>query len=111
MEPEASQTTDTTSVPARWQPLSSIQRRVLGVLVEKAKTTPDAYPLSLNAVTTACNQKSNRDPVLELEDFEIDAFRKQCLLQGLDEISLTLQHADAIADFEERRREQEPWLF
>ena len=43
--------------------------------------------------------------------FEIDAFRKQCLLQGLDEISLTLQHADAIADFEERRREQEPWLF
>jgi 3-isopropylmalate/(R)-2-methylmalate dehydratase small subunit len=43
--------------------------------------------------------------------FEIDAFRKQCLLQGLDEISLTLQHADAIRDFEERRRKQEPWLF
>jgi 3-isopropylmalate/(R)-2-methylmalate dehydratase small subunit len=43
--------------------------------------------------------------------FEIDAFRKQCLLQGLDEISLTLQHADAITDFEESRREQEPWLF
>ena len=43
--------------------------------------------------------------------FEIDAFRKQCLLQGLDEISLTLQHTDAITDFEERRREQEPWLF
>jgi 3-isopropylmalate/(R)-2-methylmalate dehydratase small subunit len=43
--------------------------------------------------------------------FEIDAFRKQCLLQGLDEISLTLQHADMIRDFEERRRTQEPWLF
>jgi 3-isopropylmalate/(R)-2-methylmalate dehydratase small subunit len=43
--------------------------------------------------------------------FEIDAFRKQCLLEGLDEISLTLQHADAIREFEERRREQEPWLF
>ena len=43
--------------------------------------------------------------------FEIDTFRKQCLLQGLDEISLTLQHADMIRDFEERRRTQEPWLF
>ena len=43
--------------------------------------------------------------------FEIDAFRKQCLLQGLDEISLTLQHAEAIRVFEERRRTQEPWLF
>ena len=43
--------------------------------------------------------------------FESDAFREQCLLLGLDEVSLTLQHADAITDFEERRREQEPWLF
>ena len=43
--------------------------------------------------------------------FEIDAFRKQCLLQGLDEISLTLQHAEAIRVFEKRRRTQEPWLF
>ena len=43
--------------------------------------------------------------------FEIDEFQKQCLLQGLDEISLTLQHADEIKAFEERRREEEPWLF
>jgi uncharacterized protein YceH (UPF0502 family) len=45
-----------------------LERRVLGVLVEKAKTTPDAYPMSLNALTTGCNQKSNRDPVMGLTD-------------------------------------------
>lgn len=51
----------------KWQPLNSIDRRVAGVLAEKAKTTPDAYPLSLNAVCTGCNQKSNRSPIMQLE--------------------------------------------
>ena len=46
----------------KWQPLTAIQRRVLGVLVEKAKTTPDGYPLSLNALVSGCKQKSNRSP-------------------------------------------------
>ncbi len=55
------------SEPPRWQPLSAIDRRVAGVLVEKAKTTPDAYPLSLNAIVTAANQKNNRYPLMELE--------------------------------------------
>lgn len=50
-----------------WFPLSRVERRVLGVLVEKSKTTPDSYPLTLNAVTTACNQKSNRKPLMQLE--------------------------------------------
>jgi hypothetical protein len=56
----------------RWQPLSAIERRVLGVLVEKAKTTPDAYPMSANALRSGCNQKNNRYPLmdLELEDVE-----------------------------------------
>jgi hypothetical protein len=56
----------------KWQPLSPRQRRVLGVLIEKAKTTPDAYPMTLNAIVTGCNQKSNREPVMELaaEDVE-----------------------------------------
>ena len=44
-----------------------MDRRVLGVLAEKAKTTPDGYPMSLNAICTGCNQKSNRDPVMQLE--------------------------------------------
>lgn len=43
--------------------------------------------------------------------FEVDAFRKHCLLNGLDEIGLTLQHADKIKQFEQKRREAQPWLF
>ncbi|MBN2578767.1 MAG: DUF480 domain-containing protein [Pirellulales bacterium] len=60
------------SLPRRWQPLSAIDRRVAGVLAEKAKTTPDAYPMSLNAVCTGCNQKSNRDPVMQLEPADVE---------------------------------------
>jgi uncharacterized protein len=48
--------------------LSAIEARVIGCLIEKQVTTPDQYPLSLNALTNACNQKSNRDPVLELDE-------------------------------------------
>lgn len=43
--------------------------------------------------------------------FDIDPFRKRCLLEGLDEISLALQHADEIKSYEERRRQEQPWLF
>jgi uncharacterized protein len=53
--------------PPRWQPISAIDRRVLGVLVEKAKTTPDAYPMSVNAIATGANQKNNRYPLTQLE--------------------------------------------
>ncbi len=48
--------------------LNSIEARVLGSLVEKETTTPDYYPLSLNALVNACNQKSNRDPVMNLDE-------------------------------------------
>jgi uncharacterized protein len=48
--------------------LSSIEARVIGCLIEKEITTPDQYPLSLNALTNACNQKTNREPVLELTE-------------------------------------------
>ncbi|MEN8214491.1 MAG: 3-isopropylmalate dehydratase small subunit [Pseudomonadota bacterium] len=47
----------------------------------------------------------------EVIGFEVDAFRKHCLLEGLDDIGLTLQHVDAIRAYEERRRQQTPWLF
>jgi 3-isopropylmalate/(R)-2-methylmalate dehydratase small subunit len=43
--------------------------------------------------------------------FEVEAFRKYCLLNGLDDIGLTLQHADAIHAYEERRKQEAPWLF
>jgi uncharacterized protein len=51
--------------------LSDVETRVLGSLVEKELTTPEYYPLSLNALVNACNQKSNRDPVMSLEEAEV----------------------------------------
>ena len=48
--------------------LTALEARVIGCLLEKQITTPDQYPLSLNALTNACNQKSNRDPVLDLDE-------------------------------------------
>lgn len=53
--------------------LSANEARVIGCLIEKEITTPDQYPLSLNALTNACNQKSNRDPVLELSEAEVQS--------------------------------------
>lgn len=67
--------------------LDPTERRVLGALIEKRFTTPDVYPLTLNALVAACNQKSNRDPVMALEDFEISG----CLL-GLRQRQLLMQH-------------------
>lgn len=63
----------TPATPApKWRPLGSYERRVAGVLVEKAKTTPDAYPLTLNALRNGCNQKSNRAPVLNMEETHVE---------------------------------------
>jgi uncharacterized protein len=60
---------DETAAPApKWRPLSRTDRRVAGVLIEKAKTTPDQYPMTLNGLVTGCNQKSNRDPQMQLEE-------------------------------------------
>ena len=53
------------------RPLDAIERRVLGTLIEKGKTTPDQYPLSLNALVTGCNQKSNRDPAMTLDEEQV----------------------------------------
>jgi hypothetical protein len=51
--------------------LNDLELRVIGCLIEKELTTPEYYPLSLNALTNACNQKSNRDPVLALEEADV----------------------------------------
>jgi uncharacterized protein YceH (UPF0502 family) len=66
----------------KWRPLSSIQRRILGVLVEKAKTTPNGYPITLNGLTTGCNQKSNRDPHMELKPDQVEAALDQLREMG-----------------------------
>ena len=67
-----------TEQPRRWGTLSRIQRRVVGVLVEKAKTTPDNYPLTLNSLVNGCNQKSNRSPQMQLDEEQV--------YDGLDEL-------------------------
>ena len=58
-------------IAPRWQPLGARDRRVLGVLGEKAKTTPDTYPMSLNSIVTGCNQKSNRAPLMQLDGDDV----------------------------------------
>lgn len=60
-----------TESPA-WSPLTAKQRRVLGTLMEKSKTTPDAYPMTLTGLTTGCNQKSNRHPVTNLTQDQVE---------------------------------------
>lgn len=65
-------------------PLSPLQARVLGVLVEKHKTVPDTYPLSLNALVAGCNQRNNRDPVMNVTEAQvqeaIDALHRRSLV-------------------------------
>lgn len=64
--------------------LDSLEARVIGCLIEKQVTTPDQYPLSLNALVSACNQKSNREPVMSLDEptvqHTLDALSRKHLL-------------------------------
>jgi uncharacterized protein YceH (UPF0502 family) len=66
--------------------LTSHEARVVGCLIEKQVATPDQYPLSLNALVNACNQKSNRDPVLDLDEREV-----QAVVDGLMKRQLVLE--------------------
>ncbi len=68
----SSEPTSTTQTPVTWPVLTIAERRVLGVMVEKAKTTPDVYPMSLNSLLTGSNQKSNRDPLMNLSEEDLD---------------------------------------
>jgi uncharacterized protein YceH (UPF0502 family) len=70
----------TDPIPAAPIVLTAAQARVLGALVEKEVTTPDYYPLSLNALINACNQRSNREPVMDLDE---EAVRQA--LHGLED--------------------------
>jgi uncharacterized protein len=82
--------------------LSEIEVRVLGALVEKETTTPEYYPLSLNALVNACNQKSNRDPVMTLGE---DAVR-QALRSLSDQAFVRSAGGDSrVAKFEHRLNE------
>ncbi|HAS83660.1 MAG TPA: DUF480 domain-containing protein, partial [Verrucomicrobia bacterium] len=52
--------------------LNPLEARVLGCLIEKERTTPEYYPMSRNSLVAACNQKSNRDPVMALTEAEVE---------------------------------------
>jgi uncharacterized protein YceH (UPF0502 family) len=80
--------------------LNAIQLRVLGALIEKEIATPDGYPLSLNALINACNQRSNRDPVLDLEEEQV-----RQALHALEDMGLTTVVRDSrVAKYEHRVR-------
>lgn len=68
------------------RPLTAIEARVLATLMEKARTVPDSYPLSLNAVVSGCNQKSSREPLMTVSEAEA-----QEALDGLRLLSLVFQ--------------------
>jgi hypothetical protein len=68
--------------------LDSLEQRVIGCLIEKQVTTPDQYPLSLNALVSACNQKSNREPVMSLDESAV-----QRTLDGLSRKHLLLERS------------------
>jgi len=63
--------------------LTVIEGRVLGCLMEKERTVPDQYPLTMNALVSACNQSSSREPIMALDDFEVDASITSMKAQGL----------------------------
>jgi uncharacterized protein len=80
--------------------LNQIQLRVLGALIEKEITTPENYPLSLNALINACNQRSSRDPVLDLDEEQV-----RQALHALEEQGLTSPYRDArVTKYEHRIR-------
>ena len=65
-------------------PLTALEARVLATLMEKARTVPDSYPLTLNAVVTGCNQKTAREPVMQVSDAQaqeaLDSLRQRSVL-------------------------------
>ena len=77
----------------------------VNALFEQAETTP-GYRLKVDLVAQTVTRPDGK-----AIHFEVDAFRKYCLLNGLDDIGLTLRHKDEIADFEAKRKIEQPWLF
>jgi uncharacterized protein YceH (UPF0502 family) len=83
--------------------LSEVEARVLGSLVEKELTTPEYYPLSLNALVNACNQKSNRDPVMHLDERTVGQALRSLESHGL--AGPADNYDSRVAKFEHRLQE------
>jgi uncharacterized protein YceH (UPF0502 family) len=71
---EAAQNQDSDKIESKpkWRAVPSIERRILGVLVEKAKTVPESYPMTVAGLVTGANQKNNRYPVMQIESDQLD---------------------------------------
>jgi uncharacterized protein len=91
------------AVPA-WKPLTPDQRRVLGVLIEKAKTTPAGYPLTVNAIVLGANQKNNRDPITTLTSDDVET-----VLAELQELGVVVESPEVTRAVKYRHRAYE-WL-
>ena len=87
----------------KWRPISAIERRVIGVLVEKAKTTPEQYPLSISALRTGSNQKSNRFPMMNLDaekvEDTVDRLREMGLVTELQSSGRVLKYRHLAYDW------------
>lgn len=84
---------DTPQTPAALPALDAIEARILGCLVEKAAVTPEAYPLTENALVVACNQKTSREPVMQLETGEVLHALRAMETRGLVKVAPVSQRA------------------
>ena len=80
---------------------NAVEARVVGALMEKEMTTPEYYPLSLNALVNACNQKSSREPVMELSEADV-----RTALFDLEQLGLVRTLSERVSKFEHRMRDQ-----
>ena len=62
--------------------LDPLEQRLVGVLIEKEATVAESYPLTVNSLVSGANQKSNRDPQLDVQDYEVEGALKSLLLKG-----------------------------
>lgn len=81
-DPSPSDPTDLPATPAAEPLLSDVDARILGSLVEKEATTPDTYPLTTNAIVLACNQKTAREPTMQLEPGEVGNALRRLEVRG-----------------------------
>lgn len=86
--------------PCDWKPLTAKQRRILGTLMEKSKTTPDAYPMTFTGLGTGCNQKSNRSPITNYTAEQVEAIVDEMrslgvltIVQGLGRVTKVRHYA------------------
>src|ERR1700749_1827255 len=80
--------------------LNPVEVRVLGALIEKEITTPEYYPLSLNALVNACNQKSSRDPVMQLDEIAVE--RALARMEAVERVRRV--HDSRVPKFEHQAR-------